>query len=60
MTEYLKRVTSEGDVLSYQVKGLIKFIPVDAMNTDYVNMLAEGDAGTSTMETVEVEPPVGV
>ena len=52
MTNYLKR-TGFNEVVTYQPEGTNMYIPDDPMNMDYARMMAEVDAGTSTIEEVD-------
>ena len=51
--KYFKRIDN-GEILSFQPEGSNSSIPEAPGNTDYDNMLEEVEAGTSTIEDVDV------
>ena len=55
MTKYLKRTNADG-ISSYNPEGTRMFISGDPMNMDYDRMMAEVEAGTSTIEEVDDTP----
>ena len=52
MTKYLKSIMPDGTVESYNPEGTGMYIPHAPDNMDYVQMLEEVEAGTSTIEEV--------
>jgi hypothetical protein len=53
--KYLKHMLN-GAVDSYQPEGTNMYIPHDPMNMDYARMMAEVEAGTSTIEEIDDTP----
>ena len=51
--KYFKRINN-GEILSFQPEGTETFIPEAPGNTNYDNMLEEVEAGTSTIEDLDV------
>ena len=56
MTKYLKSIMPDGTVEAYNPEGTGMYIPHAPDNMDYVRMLEEVEAGTSTIEEVDDTP----